>query len=375
MRFHVVSLPHTNTTLDFSACAYTDKVRKFAQMMKKAGHTVFIYGGTVNDAPCDEFISCMTERERVDALGGASYTKGISFDATLPFWLKFNANAAIGIAQRKQPKDFICLMMGTSHKPIADANKDLFSVEFGIGYHSGGVFSQFKVFESYAWMHTIYGALNGSDSNGSWLDAVIPNQFDPDLFKFKKTPGDYFLYIGRLIDRKGYKIAVDVCEKIGMPLKVAGTGEWDSKLHGEYLGEVGPAMRSSLMSNARAVFVPTCYIEPFGTVAIEAMACGTPVITSDWGAFTETVIPGVTGYRCRCTQEFCEAALAAHKLDRTVIRKHAMECFSLDAVAPKYVRYFERLMTLWGDGLNGYNGKPANKSGSGRRGPARRKRR
>ena len=48
MRFHVVSLPHTNTTLDFSACAYTEKVRKFCVMMQGLlGHEVFLYAGQI----------------------------------------------------------------------------------------------------------------------------------------------------------------------------------------------------------------------------------------------------------------------------------------------------------------------------------------
>ena len=48
MRFHVVSLPHTNTTKDFANCAYTEKVRRFCNMMKGLGHTVYLYAGTEN---------------------------------------------------------------------------------------------------------------------------------------------------------------------------------------------------------------------------------------------------------------------------------------------------------------------------------------
>ena len=54
MRFHVVSLPHTNTTESFAVCAYTEKVRKFCIMMKALGHTVYLYAGEQNEAPCDE---------------------------------------------------------------------------------------------------------------------------------------------------------------------------------------------------------------------------------------------------------------------------------------------------------------------------------
>jgi glycosyltransferase involved in cell wall biosynthesis len=104
------------------------------------------------------------------------------------------------------------------------------------------------------------------------------------------------------------------------------------------------------MANATAVFVPTIYVEPFGNVAVEAMACGTPVITSDWGAFTETVIQGKTGFRCRTFAQFLDAMEDVKQLDPHVIRAHALSNYSLEAVALKYDEYFRRLMTLWGEG-------------------------
>lgn len=103
------------------------------------------------------------------------------------------------------------------------------------------------------------------------------------------------------------------------------------------------------MGKAKAVFVPTIYIEPFGSVAVEAQLCGTPVITSDWGAFTETNHHGVTGYRCRTFQQFVDATVLAPKLNTKVIRKVA-EKYSLDNVAKQYDDYFKRLLTLWADG-------------------------
>ncbi len=60
----------------------------------------------------------------------------------------------------------------------------------------------------------------------------------------------------------------------------------------EYIGCIGPKQRAKEMGQAKAVFVPTESAEPFGNVTVEAQFCGTPVITTDWGAFPETAEHG-----------------------------------------------------------------------------------
>lgn len=348
MRFHVASLPHTNTTLDYSACAYTEKVRKFCIMMKSLlGHEVYLYGGQENEAPCDKFFPCISEEERRAAVGAGHYTHA-SFDASLPHWRTFNNNAIAAIGANAGPRDFLCLIAGISHQPIANALSHLMAVEFGIGY--SGTFAKYRVFESYAWMHAIYATQAGTahDANGNWFDTVIPGYLERQRFPFEPHKGDYYLFIGRLVERKGFHIAAEVCKTAGKRLLIAGQGTPPD--YGEYVGVVGPEERGRLMSKAAAVFVPTIYLEPFGNVAVEAMACGTPVITSDWGAFTETVIQGETGYRCRMFQDFIDALDAVRQLDPRAIRHHALTHYSLEAIAPKYDAYFRRLNTLWGKG-------------------------
>ena len=53
MRFHLVNFPHTQVTAEYSTSPLTDKLRKFATMMKQLGHTVYLYAGDVTDAQCD----------------------------------------------------------------------------------------------------------------------------------------------------------------------------------------------------------------------------------------------------------------------------------------------------------------------------------
>jgi len=353
MKFHIVSLPHTQTTLDYTSCAFTEKVRRFAMMMKMLGHTVYLYSGEYNSVDVDEHISCITDQMRLDSLNGFHYTQG-SFDASLPHWKHFNKQVIIEIGKRIEPQDFICLIGGYSQKPIADAFPAHISVEFGIGYP--GTFAKFRVFESYAWMHSIYAQHKlASAVDGNFYDTVIPGYLEPDMFPLQENKSDYYLFMGRLIDRKGYRIAQEVCQRLGKRLILAGAGDQDG--YGEFVGVVGPEQRAELYGGAIATFAPTIYIEPFGNVVIESHMCGTPTITTDWGAFTETNIDGVTGYRCRTLGEFMKAAIDSIDLNPASIRATAVNRYSLEAIAPRYEAYFRRLETLWDKGWYDERGK------------------
>ena len=350
--FHVVNLPHTQTTAEYTHCAYTQKVRKFCNMMTDLGHDVYLYGSEDNEARVKEFITVITKEDQEKLFGNIDHHKkffNITWGTEDAHWKLMNANAIHEMKKRVKSKDFICLIAGVCQEEIAKAFPENFSVEYGIGY--AGWFSQFKVFESNAWKHIQYG--EKKIEQGNFYDTVIPNYYDKEEFPFAKQEerGDYLLFIGRLIDRKGYNIAQQVAEKMGKKLILAGQGDFSG--YGTHVGTVGVEKRGELMSRAIAVFVPTQYIEPFGGVHAEAMMCGTPVITTDFGVFTETVINGYNGQRCNTFQEFIDAVKWAEKLseqDRKWIREDAQDKFSTDEVKYQYNDYFERLYSLWGDG-------------------------
>lgn len=355
MRFHVVALPHTLVTRDYSACAYTEKVRKFCNMMTDRGHTVFLYAsGNKTDARCHEFISCLPEKTRAAYEATLDHYTAPSFDVSLPVWSKFNVTATVNIHARAKPRDFICLIAGSAQSSIARSAPELMSVEFGVGYH--GTFSQYRVFESHSHMHAVYAAqAKSSDIDGVWFDAVIPNYFEVDDFPFREKKQDYFLFVGRMVDRKGLDVAIETCAAAGAKLVVAGPGTFpEGHKNVKYVGVVGPKERGKLMSRARALIAPTKYIEPFGGVVVEAALCGTPAITTDWGAFSETVEQGVTGFRCRTLKEFVEATSAVAQLDPQYIWSRAVSLYSTKVVGDLYVKHFNRLNQLWGDDGDGW---------------------
>jgi glycosyltransferase involved in cell wall biosynthesis len=183
---------------------------------------------------------------------------------------------------------------------------------------------------------------------GQMQDAVIPHFMEADAFPAGDGAGGYLLFAARLNWDKGTQYAVDISQRTGIPLKIIGAGTPPE--HGEYLGVVGPKERADLMGGAIATLSPSLYCEPFCLVAVESQMCGTPAITTDFGAFPETVEHGYSGFRCRTLDDFCEAAVDATALDRQEIRWRAQGLYSTEAAAPQYTDYFERLSTLWSEG-------------------------
>lgn len=349
--FHVVSLPHTQTTAEYTHCAYTQKVRKFCNMMSDLGHDVILYASEENEARVTELVTVITREKQRELFGDYDHTKqhfNIKWDMYDPGWVEMNANTIRAIATRIQPRDFICVIGGLCQKVIADAFPDNPAVEYGIGYT--GTFSKYRVFESYSHLHLIHG-LQHDEYHGSFYDTVIPNYYDTEEFPFSEKKDDYFLFIGRLNQDKGFGIAQEVCQKLGKRLILAGQGTFSG--YGEYVGVVGVKKRGELMSRAKAVFVPSTYIEPFGGVHAEALLCGTPVITTNFGVFTETVENGINGYRCDIFRDFLAAAKACEKFSvtkRKKIRTEAQKRFSTTHVRDMYQAYFERVYDLWGKG-------------------------
>lgn len=322
---------------------------RFATMMHDRGHEVFLYGGGDNDANCTEYVDVYS------SIG----SEPIDFNPEA--WLHYNAVVIDQLTVRLKAGDVILLIAGRCQEPLAHAFPKHRTVEFGIGY--GGSFADFRVFESYAWMHATYAAQGGSDAHaldGNAYHAVIPNYFDVGDFPIGEGKGDNLLYVGRLIERKGVEMAVNVSRATGIPLFLAGEGEYRPGEGEEgitYVGPVGPEERASLMGDARALLAPTTYIEPFGGVVVEAALCGTPAITTDWGAFSETIEHRQTGYRCRRLGEFIWAAEHAAELDRADISHRARFLYSTDAIAPRYEAYFDHLATLKSGGW--YDPTPA----------------
>lgn len=348
MRFHLLGLPHTVTSKKFNACAYTQKVVKFGKMMKNLGHEIIHYGHEDSDLVCNEHVTVLTNNDFEISYGSHDWKKNFfKFNTQDHAYQTFYKNAIAEIGKRKQKNDFLLPFWGSGVRPVCDAHNDMIVVEPGIGY-AGGHWARWKIFESYAIYHAYCGLKNVGQCNQDWYDVVIPNYFDLEDFDYSYNKDDYFLYMGRVYNGKGVNIAIQATERMGVKLIIAGQKEEGYKLpsHVEYIGYADVETRKRLLSKAKASFLPSMYVEPFGGVQIENLLSGTPTITTDWGSFAENNIHGTTGYRCRTMSDFELAIQNIHRINPKNCREWG-ENFSLEKVGLMYEKYFNDVLNVY----------------------------
>ena len=354
MRFHCLGVPHTVTSHEYISCAFTQKVLKFCKMMKARGHHIIHYGHEDSQVECDEHVTVVTNADLEIAYGDYDWRKNFyKYDLNDHAYKTFYKNAINELKNRKQKFDFIIPFWGQGVKPICDAHPDLICVEAGIGY-PGYTWANWRVYESYALLHADMGIKSTREGNNSWYHAAIPHYFDPDDFEYSDKKEDYALFIGRICPDKGIHVALQVSKAVGIKLKVAGQGDLkqycDNGIipdHVEYIGHADLETRKKLMAKAKFGFVSSMYTEPFGCVQAELLFSGTPTITTDWGAFVENNIHGVTGYRCRTFEQFCWAAKNIDNIKPKNCRDYAMNNFTFEKVGDMYEEYFNMVLNVY----------------------------
>lgn len=141
-----------------------------------------------------------------------------------------------------------------------------------------------------------------------WHDAniVIKPNFLRDDPGAKASTGNYALFVGRITEDKGLWTVVKAWQQLtDIPIKIVGDGPILADLQAyadqhnlpqiEFMGRQPKETVLQVMQDAYALIFPSEWYETFGLVAIEAYACGTPVIASNHGAVAEVVADGQTG--------------------------------------------------------------------------------
>ncbi len=190
--------------------------------------------------------------------------------------------------------------------------------------------------------------------------ATIHHGIDLAEFELEEKPDDYLLFFGRIHPDKGTVEAIDVAERTGLPLVIAGIVQDRSyfeqlvepRLDGErvtYVGPVGPDRRSAVLGGARALLHLVNFDEPFGFSVVEAMACGTPVIATRRGSMAEIVRDGENGFLVDGQEEAVAAVDASSTLDRAAVRSSVEERFDTERMVDDYLAVYRRVVELHRD--------------------------
>ncbi len=185
--------------------------------------------------------------------------------------------------------------------------------------------------------------------------ATIHHGIDMRAFPFRATPDGYLLMFGRIHPHKGVVEAIDVAERMGMPLVIAGIVQDEAyfaervqpRIDGDrvrYVGAVGPDARGALLGGAVALLHLISFDEPFGFAVVEAMACGTPVIAHARGSMPELIRPGENGYLVDSGDEALEAIHAAARLDRAAVRASVLGRFDVMRMVDAYIEVYHRVV-------------------------------
>jgi glycosyltransferase involved in cell wall biosynthesis len=331
---HILSSPHSPVHINNRADPFSIAVIKFINQMSLHGWNCIHYSIPNSVVSCTS-IQCLDEL----------------VDTAENRIIQYNDAAAIAIGQHKQPNDMIVCFHGIENQAAAMSHPDLKAVEPSIGYMTEAVFAEYRAFVSYAQMHMFYGA-RGMLMNPSWWDAVIPNGITSSEFEYTEKKDDYFLYFGRVIESKGIHIAIQATAAAGKKLIIAGPGKLsdfgysNTPAHVTIAGLCDATQRNQLMMHAKAVIGPTHYVEPFGNMVVEGYMCGTPAITTDWGGFSETVVQGVTGFRCREFKEFISAINNIDSINPLTCRSWAVDNYDDAVVHKQFNQYFNKLLDM-----------------------------
>jgi len=194
--------------------------------------------------------------------------------------------------------------------------------------------------------------------DANWV-ATIHHGLDFSATPRSDTPGDYLLVVGRIAPEKGIAEAIEVARRTGRQLVIAAKVYdpreqrlFDATVRPEiksgvvdWRGEVDPRERDELMAGAYATLMLGAWPEPFGLVAIESMATGTPVIARRAGANTETVQHGMSGYLVDDIEEAVLAVDRVSRLDRDRVSEYARESFSDRRMVERYEETYRAVLS------------------------------
>jgi len=357
---HLISVFHTQLNSRTTSCAFSQKVLRFSKMMHLKGYRIIEYANAGSESEADEKVVMLTQEEFDQFYPKQKPSDFVGSYATIGDrgWPTFNSRLIIALMERVKPGDLICHSFGRSHQSLPQIFPNVAHIEVAVGYPDLE-FGCYRIFESETWRAWHWGKGDGGTGKGmsKTYSFVIPNYFDLDEWPTGDGQHDNAVYMGRITPEKGMSTLVEIIRNDAGKTRFtfAGQGDFEGlveaplggpKPNVSFVGPLTGMMRAALMRTARCSLMPTQFCEPFGGSGVEGMLCGTPLISSNFGAFVETVDHGVTGYRCNTLADWLAAIDASKRLDRTMVASISRSKYSLETCARQYDAAFRQIADL-----------------------------
>ena len=194
---------------------------------------------------------------------------------------------------------------------------------------------------------------------------IVHNGLRLEAAPFERRRGDALCFVGRISPVKGAVEAIEIAKATGRPLRIAakaGPTPEERAYHDEvfqpalaaagpsveYLGELAQADRDRLFAESYATLMPGSWPEPFGLVAIESLACGTPVIARRVGALPEIIREGMDGFFGDDATAMAFKVDRVAGLDRVAIRDAVLDRFSVERMTDGYLAVYRDMIDRHG---------------------------
>jgi UDP-glucose:tetrahydrobiopterin glucosyltransferase len=188
---------------------------------------------------------------------------------------------------------------------------------------------------------------------------AVGNGLDLTRYSFCETPENVLCWLGRISPEKGLEDAIKASLAVGMPLKVMGHIQdlaYFEQIQRafpqgafEYLGFLDTDPMQKVVRQCRGLLVTPRWVEAFGNVVVEALACGVPVIAYRRGGPAEIVRDGETGWLVEADRVdgLVTAINALGRIDRRACRSQAEQEFSLEAMGDRMETWFDAVLKSW----------------------------
>jgi len=358
MRLHIVGCPRNASTKEIPMDPYASVSYYLTTYLHRNNHEVHYYGYSESTVECTKKWPC-ADRKHLEKYFVTKDIANTHWQDNNEGKRIFDEKAAELILSNYKPGDIVLCMWTPAcsvvKTKLANAGfQDVKIVDAHIGHRHPDASTPYRVYASYSNQHYCMGAHDYDDYHLWHETTIYPMASCLDDFSYSEDKDDYHLFMGRTNTTKGITVFLDLARHFpNENFILAGQGglnQVGNKLpdNVKHVGLLNREDRKEYLSKAKSVISPSYYAEPFGLTSVEAQLSGTPIICTDHGGYTESVIQGVTGFRCSYFKDFVNAIESIDTINPKDCRKNG-ERFTAENLVKDWDKYLDRVKRGWYD--------------------------